>query len=242
MTVNQFPYFHVLQAGHVCGDARDLVDGLPTGSVRVSFGYMSTYTDADQLLRMVRECFIQGTPRLDTTWMLGMLSDCNGEFESRAKNGTQNGVPDKKLQGPVLQQQDKQEPQKNIEDETVTQLHENKEYHKEREDTNSFNSHHHHHHHTSQNETLWLTDIFLYPVKSCGGQRVEEWPMGCSGLEYDRGWMVVTEAGVTLTLKRAPRMALISPRVDLTSQMLILRCEGNCIICVLLLLLLYLSW
>lgn len=220
----------------MCGDARDLVDGLPTGSVRISFGYMSTYTDADQLLRMVRECFVQGTPRLDTTWMLGSLSDRDEDFELRAENGTGNGVPlylsspDKELQGTVLQQQDNQEHQQNTENKTVTLLQENKECHKEKEDANYSDSHHC----PSQNERLRLTDIFLYPVKSCGGQRVEEWPMGCSGLEYDRGWMVVTEAGVTLTLKRAPRMALILPTVDLDSQMLILRCEGNCMICVML--------
>ena len=33
------------QAGHVCGDSVDLVDSRPTGSVRVSFGYMSTVQD-----------------------------------------------------------------------------------------------------------------------------------------------------------------------------------------------------
>jgi molybdenum cofactor sulfurtransferase len=45
-------------AGHVCGDQHDLVDGCPTGSVRVSFGYMSTKKDADQLLEMIDNCFV----------------------------------------------------------------------------------------------------------------------------------------------------------------------------------------
>ncbi|KAL0398999.1 UNVERIFIED_CONTAM: Molybdenum cofactor sulfurase [Sesamum radiatum] len=34
------------EAGHVCWDDRDVLNGKPTGSVRVSFGYMSTFEDA----------------------------------------------------------------------------------------------------------------------------------------------------------------------------------------------------
>lgn len=35
-----------IQAGHVCWDDNDILNGKPTGAVRVSFGYMSTYEDA----------------------------------------------------------------------------------------------------------------------------------------------------------------------------------------------------
>lgn len=34
------------------------MDGRPTGSVRVSFGYMSTFEDADQFLEMISKCFL----------------------------------------------------------------------------------------------------------------------------------------------------------------------------------------
>ncbi|ENN81165.1 hypothetical protein YQE_02429, partial [Dendroctonus ponderosae] len=46
------------EAGHVCGDQHDLVDGSPTGSVRISFGYMSTFEDADKFLQMIETCFV----------------------------------------------------------------------------------------------------------------------------------------------------------------------------------------
>ncbi|XP_066247103.1 molybdenum cofactor sulfurase 2 isoform X1 [Euwallacea similis] len=46
------------EAGHVCGDQHDLVDGYPTGSVRISFGYMSTFEEADKFLRMIETCFV----------------------------------------------------------------------------------------------------------------------------------------------------------------------------------------
>ncbi|KFB42517.1 AGAP000555-PA-like protein [Anopheles sinensis] len=47
------------QAGHVCGDANDLVDGKPTGSVRVSFGYCTRPADIDQLVAMIAGCYIR---------------------------------------------------------------------------------------------------------------------------------------------------------------------------------------
>ncbi|CAG9803707.1 unnamed protein product [Chironomus riparius] len=46
-------------AGHVCGDDHDLVDGFPTGSIRVSFGYMNDKTDADVLLEIIRKYYAQ---------------------------------------------------------------------------------------------------------------------------------------------------------------------------------------
>ncbi|KAK4887310.1 hypothetical protein RN001_003581 [Aquatica leii] len=49
---------HHFQSGHVCGDKNDLIDGYPTGSVRISFGYMSNKKDADDFLLMIEECFV----------------------------------------------------------------------------------------------------------------------------------------------------------------------------------------
>lgn len=47
ITSDCIPCFHVLwpQAGHVCWDDNDVINGRPTGAVRVSFGYMSTFED-----------------------------------------------------------------------------------------------------------------------------------------------------------------------------------------------------
>ncbi|XP_018567860.1 molybdenum cofactor sulfurase 3 isoform X2 [Anoplophora glabripennis] len=57
-------------AGHVCGDQHDLVDNYPTGSVRISFGYMTTQEDADKLLNMIENCFISQPVirKLPRTW------------------------------------------------------------------------------------------------------------------------------------------------------------------------------
>ena len=47
-----------VQAGHVCGDSVDIVDGRPTGSVRISFGYSSTKGDAERFIKFIKECFV----------------------------------------------------------------------------------------------------------------------------------------------------------------------------------------
>eukprot|EP00112_Aurelia_sp_Birch-Aquarium-sp1_P025997 Seg8951.1 transcript_id=Seg8951.1/GoldUCD/mRNA.D3Y31 product="Molybdenum cofactor sulfurase" protein_id=Seg8951.1/GoldUCD/D3Y31 len=49
------------KAGHVCGDQMDIINRRPTGSVRVSFGYMSTFEDAWMFLNFLRECFLVST-------------------------------------------------------------------------------------------------------------------------------------------------------------------------------------
>ncbi|KOC70306.1 Molybdenum cofactor sulfurase 1 [Habropoda laboriosa] len=48
------------EAGYVCGGAADLINGRPTGAVRVSFGYMSTIKDVQTLLLMIKESFVDG--------------------------------------------------------------------------------------------------------------------------------------------------------------------------------------
>lgn len=48
-----------VQKGHVCGDQKDLIDGYPTGSIRISFGYMSRKEDADAFLKMVKDYFVE---------------------------------------------------------------------------------------------------------------------------------------------------------------------------------------
>lgn len=47
------------QAGHVCGDAHDLVDGQPTGTIRVSFGLNNTEDDVRKFVKMVKDCYLE---------------------------------------------------------------------------------------------------------------------------------------------------------------------------------------
>jgi uncharacterized protein YcbX len=73
-----------------------------------------------------------------------------------------------------------------------------------------------------------LSELILYPVKSCAGMSVREATLTSAGLSvdavYDREWMVVDERGQCLTQREHPRMALIAPR--LKTDTLELRAPG----------------
>ncbi|WP_208277187.1 MOSC domain-containing protein [Massilia oculi] len=63
-----------------------------------------------------------------------------------------------------------------------------------------------------------VTELLLYPIKSCGGLSVPEATLALDGLSangvHDREWMVVTREGLFLTQREYPRMATIAPRVE----------------------------
>lgn len=58
-----------------------------------------------------------------------------------------------------------------------------------------------------------VSRLIVYPVKSCAGVDLQESLLIESGLEFDRAWMVVDEAGEFVTQRELPRMALIQPQM-----------------------------
>jgi len=59
-----------------------------------------------------------------------------------------------------------------------------------------------------------LTDIYIYPVKSLGGIRLENSPVTPQGLIYDRKFMIVdNEAHKHLTQRQIPEMALLKVEI-----------------------------
>ena len=69
-----------------------------------------------------------------------------------------------------------------------------------------------------------ISELFVYPVKSCAGIALREARLLATGLEYDRCWMVTDPHGAMLTQRAYPRMALI--KVELGTQDLVLRAPG----------------
>lgn len=69
-----------------------------------------------------------------------------------------------------------------------------------------------------------IARLFVYPVKSCAGIEVQEAVLTETGLDLDRAWMVVDEAGEFVTQRQLPRMALIQPQ--LKHSEMILRAPG----------------
>ncbi|MEQ2218648.1 hypothetical protein XENOCAPTIV_006247, partial [Xenoophorus captivus] len=130
-----------LQAGHVCGDNMDLVDGQPTGSVRVSFGYMSTFEDCQRFLKFVAECFVEKPVTVDQVRLQKLKT-------ARASSEGSNEHPSVEIS--------------------------NGENHKGAEKKSSEVSQKGFRHGDSKSpgEAYTLTNIYIYPIKSCGAYEV----------------------------------------------------------------------
>ena len=66
--------------------------------------------------------------------------------------------------------------------------------------------------------------LHIYPVKSCAGIALGHGLLIETGLDLDRAWMVVDEAGEFVTQRELPRMALIQP--TLKYEDMVLRAPG----------------
>ncbi|KAE9620929.1 putative molybdenum cofactor sulfurtransferase [Lupinus albus] len=53
------------ESGHVCWDDHDIINGKPTGAVRVSFGYMSTFEEAKKFVDFIASSFISSSNHID---------------------------------------------------------------------------------------------------------------------------------------------------------------------------------
>uniref|UniRef100_A0A672TXD3 Molybdenum cofactor sulfurase n=1 Tax=Strigops habroptila TaxID=2489341 RepID=A0A672TXD3_STRHB len=206
-----------LQAGHVCGDDIDLVDGRPTGSVRISFGYMSSFEDAQTFLK-----FIIAT-RLSK-------SDTKIPFQSSVTMLTTESVPD---DHPSFSSADKLSPIPHISDRELwnnsSMTMTSGSWQPPKAEAESIRA--------AVCETaiptcrrggkpITVTNIYLYPIKSCSAFEVTEWPVGNQGLLYDRNWMIVNENGVCITQKQEPRLCLINPSIDLKKKIMVIQAEG----------------
>ncbi len=59
-----------------------------------------------------------------------------------------------------------------------------------------------------------ISDLFVYPIKSCAGVRVKEVAIVPTGFEFDRNWMVVDADGNFVTQREYPTLALVRPELN----------------------------
>lgn len=58
-----------------------------------------------------------------------------------------------------------------------------------------------------------ISRLYVYPIKSCAGIRLDQAVLTETGLEWDRAWMLVDEHGEFVSQREFPRMALIAPQL-----------------------------
>ena len=77
---------------------------------------------------------------------------------------------------------------------------------------------------SSRDVDVRVAALHIYPVKSCAGITLGHGLLIETGLDLDRAWMVVDEAGEFVSQRELPRMALIQP--SLKYEDLVLRAPG----------------
>lgn len=187
-----FCLFH-FQAGHVCGDNNDLINGIPTGSIRISMGYMTTIDNVKAVINLMKKCYCQkerGTMLLSAT-----ESNFNATNLTRIVEPLTFTVNDNnKSKIPVAVG-------------TGSFISSN-EYRKVIDRTNLSRS-------------IKLHEICIYPIKSCAPFRVDScWTINRRGLKYDREWMIVRSSGVAMTQKSDTKLCLIQPTINETENIL----------------------
>lgn len=135
----------LLKAGHVCGDNIDLVDGQPTGSVRVSFGYMSTFEDCQNFLNFVVDCFVEKPVKVDQV----RLERLKRATPSQSSN---KNLPTKMTDGRHNLVDERHDP--------IEQL------------SNGYGGKAIAKHASNCGKAYTLTNIYIYPIKSCGAFEV----------------------------------------------------------------------
>ena len=183
-------------AGHECWDAHDLTStGSPTGAVRVSFGYMSTRGDANAVIRFLQSHFIDGNSAA-TAVRVPQL------FAGRPKEPVE--LSRHHAQSRAAATWDVSSPQNQMRSGPA------------REDAwargalvaGTIGA-------DQQPCGAVLQGINIFPIKSCGAQMVDAWPLGPNGLLLDREWALIGPNGAALTQKEAPVLATICPRINL---------------------------
>jgi uncharacterized protein len=76
----------------------------------------------------------------------------------------------------------------------------------------------------SDEQTVSIGGLYVHPVKSCARIAVDQALVTETGLEWDRQWMVVDEAGEFVSQRELPKLTLVRP--TLRANDLVLRAPG----------------
>ncbi|KAK0169074.1 hypothetical protein PV327_002820 [Microctonus hyperodae] len=186
--------------GFTCGGGKDLINGKPTGAVRISFGYMSTINDVQIFLMMIRKCFVDGPE-------VTKIPQWYKEYEKNiCENIKQKNYFIKNAGNDYVDNINNEEIQEKISIKNDIEL------------ENEMKS----------KKQLTLVKLFIYPIKSCGAYEItDSWILNTKGLQYDREWMVMTSAGVCLTQKQEVKLCMVKPTICLEENVMKINYPGS---------------
>jgi molybdenum cofactor sulfurtransferase len=153
------------KSGHVCGDHIDVLNGRPTGAIRISFGKDSTWEDMDTFVQFVTGTFVNHSVNAPTSAGAAAKEPSAVPRTLSARTG-------------------------------VSQVQ--------------------------------VTEIYLFPIKSCAAQRTVKWPLELptGKLLYDREFALVDTSGTAIRLQTCPRLGQITPQIDLETRTMTVSAPG----------------
>ncbi len=66
-------------------------------------------------------------------------------------------------------------------------------------------------------EKLYLSQLFVYPIKSLGGIALQQGNISTRGLEHDREWMLIDQEGTFITQRKHHQLALLQTSMTATT-------------------------
>lgn len=66
-------------------------------------------------------------------------------------------------------------------------------------------------------DKLYLSQLFIYPIKSLGGIALKQGYISNRGLEHDREWMLIDQEGTFISQRKYPQLALLQTSITATT-------------------------
>ncbi|XP_070584996.1 molybdenum cofactor sulfurase [Erythrolamprus reginae] len=208
-----------LQAGHVCGDDIDVIDGHPTGSVRISFGYMSTFEDVQAFLKFIISIRLSAFNLIKCPLQTEVVPKITSFSSKNSNTHNEKNATEQHQERIIKNLQLSHQYASVIPKGNVHLIKSCAEINIPEVFSNTVEV-------PNGKKTITITNIYLYPIKSCAAFEVMQWPIGNQGMLYDRNWMVTNQNGVCITQKQEPRLCLIQPLIDLEQNVMIIKAEG----------------
>lgn len=79
---------------------------------------------------------------------------------------------------------------------------------------------------SSAPEDVVVSEIFVYPIKSCRGFRLESSSLSARGLKYDRMFALMSNKGLHISLRCHPKMATITTAFSPCGTKLLVECAS----------------
>lgn len=171
-----------------------MINGTPTGSLRVSVGYMTCKENVDALVNMIRECYLKSSP----------LKRIKLE-QARKKHDPETILLSiTEASNLIIEKHEPKQIETNFTADEGNPLGKSAVLYQ-----------------TPNCVQVKLRQICVFPIKSCGAFRImSQWQLTRRGLKYDREWMIVQSNGTVMTQKTDTKLCLIRPIIKETENVL----------------------